>query len=71
MKVPLIALSCYCTRVATYSQHKYKLVDSINLMEAGIVADSYCNVHDIMNAQECKTLTATRMHDSCTYYRDL
>ena len=45
MKIPLIALSCYCNQVDMYSQQKCKLADSINLMEAGlgIVAESYCN----------------------------
>ena len=31
-----------------------------------VLAVRYIAVADVMNAQECKTLTATRMHDSCT-----
>ena len=31
-----------------------------------VVRFNACNCSIIMNAQECKTLTATHMHDSCT-----
>ena len=38
------------------------------LASSDVANSSYFKIiiTNIMNAQECKTLTATRMHDSCT-----